>query len=766
MEQAHIVKHQLSSFMNEHDDINVYRSRIFSDVSTNSFVKTILSNANTRNSFVDFLYHRINTNIKININKKLVEKYNAPMMGNDIVQLIYKGGNIMNMYGIKHLDHILRGMRMEDRLAILDDFFTGNTKLIGKDANTIGNIIEILKGTLSVSDVDFSVHIYSDSYYRFYEMYEIVYDIINKELEYISNLFENLLSDNFLRDDVFNEHEEIFDIYFAKQTAFIQGLIHCAKHKVNTKSVNLPNPMSQDYLQGILDDFNDNNKYNLEYLLSIYEYLEYFSYINGNIAEVTQYKNIIYNLLENIVKYKEYLIVNSDFYSRDKILLLKQSICNEFINISDRIYYECITDKEKLIINTTRKNSDPNINDIDIIRRNSFIIRSINDLDFYKKENISNEKVHYITYNNIINVFRCGNYIGVNFDLVRIKFNIVVKGSLEKYIDIKNENKVENIVNIPSEFLDISIPLFGDYNYNHTLRYDNVILTSGENKLQVNAYNLRQICDDLSFILFRQQYYCPWIDNKYEKRVVRFMYFSFMDIYRKEDDIKIMINLINVIREIYNNIKNGIDIRETINNSGIVAYDYLEHTIKNYENSDSNLPFASILLIDSRYLRYKDMIASILLLAYMQKLNTIEYIKLVNILRARYNYKEYEVSEEVHKLYKTKFLEFLSTILICGIFLQKIENYKQSGGFVEMRKSKRYYISKKKPKEMIDNKNIINTPQYLKIQNFKYDLAKKSFNSIITTSAVGDTTLRIIHIPTIITKKIQQNNIDDMIQAS
>lgn len=677
----YIVKHKLTSFVNDIGDINTNKARIFSDLSTASFVETILQDNITRLAFVDFIYHKINTKIQLNINKILIEKYGRPAMQNEIVQLVYKGGNIMNMYGQAFL------------------------KTLNNKIDPI--VLKDLDKMLQVSDVDFSAHIYSPSYYKFYQMYSIVQLLINEELIYLCNFFENLLDNPKSyekRDDL--EFKEIFTDNLNYEVIRITLLIN------NYKKTGL---IHKKDLESILLFLNNlENKCNLSYLIKVHQFISYYEFAKNKIID----KNNIEHIIKQILKQKKQTLINCDFYSQDNINNLRKVICDKIINSDNKKYYENITDSIIPVVNSVQKINNPDISNIYFTKREGSITKSTNNLSFFESIKLDKSSVHYITFNNVINVPLCSNFVTLNFDLMRIKFNIEIKNCLEKQNDIYGKNdKIESLVKIPSEFLDIAILIYGDYDYGHIKTFDSVIFNIDQTTIQLNAYNIKQICNDLSFVLFKTNY-SPWLDPKYQKRIARLIYFYYMD---NTPHFKFIINF---IKKVYYCLINGENLKNILD-PNIISYETLSHIIDNHLVTSHFLPLSVILTINSNYSIYNDLLCCILTFAYLHTLNTPVYFSFINNLREKYFYvpnTDISVVEDS----KNKFIKFLETILYFGKPLSK----ELEGGRHKIVKHTMAEDTLNKMSKMIHTDNLENV-----------------YEKYITKKKINNVELIIIHVP-------------------
>lgn len=171
-----------------------------------------------------------------------------------------------------------------------------------------------------------------------------------------------------------------------------------------------------------------------------------------------------------------------------------------------------------------------NINDR--IKINSNIVRNESERFFFNKsktiESISKNKKHIqITYNiNITNLIKVmGDFKFVqSFNLIRTNYYIRLYYELEKPID----NFSYFYIDVKTEFLDISIPLFDDYElFDMSKNLDFYIikgyLNYKQHKINIHYLTLPGTLLDMYSILLLFSNYEPWTDSKYEKRLDKFM---------------------------------------------------------------------------------------------------------------------------------------------------------------------------------------------------------------------------------------------------
>jgi len=304
------------------------------------------------------------------------------------------------------------------------------------------------------------------------------------------------------------------------------------------------------------------------------------------------------------------------------------------------------------------QNDDISVKQFSIISRdNTAYIKNVNENNLYINSLPNN--FHYISFNSTINVATNYNNIIVKFDLLRTKFNICLND-----IFVRNylpNTWIEKELNIPSEFIDISITDVEDTTYSHyihgnnktTLKLSIPLPNTIKNAFEIESYDLLYIIDDLNNMLWNQYDY-PWIDPKYNKRVGRLLFL--FAIQEKAVNFKIIHRLYKIIEDINNYLNNG----RTLT--------YLNKVILLCKFNDSNTyltNFASVLnnlhnngMSFNEYIFYHDniikpshlakMFNKIIFLFLIYELNISnknEAVNLINIYRKGFNYYDYTMAE-------------------------------------------------------------------------------------------------------------------------
>ena len=676
------IKHILMGENNENNNYVKNKFRLFRDIATDAFTGTILQNNDKRYTFLDYTYHKINSDIQLNINKKLIELNMPPLFNSEVVHFIYKGGNVMKEYGDNifsnlmkknkykldtSLDYIIHNIPKSNDI-IIENF---RTNITFTNNETIKNHIDSILSKLTVSDVDYSVIIAAETSTRFLAMHKIILDILAKSLYEISLFFDDLLIENNteftddIKNEIYKEHKPNSNNLISSKYKLLK-IKSMMSSAIYTDKTNLDNEIH--HLINKYDDEKFSFENNILTLLNIYHIFEtiiyilrekdkvqhndkYNKYINFFVSKST----IIKNKVDMMIKYKKYIVTTTTFYNENDINEIKKKIVESMNKVDhNKQYYETYFDgRNYLIYSYKRSGVKANVDNIKIEGRNSSIITSVNcSHDIYKQGGYGNKLKHYITYNNIINVIQ-REFI-INFDLIRSKLNILIddffhvqEGRCNLY-EYATENctftSSQMSTKIPSEFLDISIPQYNTINRNYKRVIDHYTVANFGNhthNVSLYTYTLLELYDDLIFIIFVQNNYCPWNDQKYSKRLVRAIFFQASHSYLNDKNLDpiLLIGLLaqNVLQTIkhnndeqFNKIDNLLKLFFTGDNWDIF--------MENFELEELNQTVFLMTMIKKKYRMMYIMILDIVLFYNLSKKNNIEYIRVINLVRNYYGF--------------------------------------------------------------------------------------------------------------------------------
>jgi hypothetical protein len=282
--------------------------------------------------------------------------------------------------------------------------------------------------------------------------------------------------------------------------------------------------------------------------------------------------------------------------------------------------------------------------DIEIKKSNFFIVTQKNGF-----EKINDEGIYYLSYNS--SIYSKKHIYITNFDLGRIKKYVVANHGLM----IDGEEKEYNI---PSEFIDVTIIGIDD-DCGLKIKKEDIEDITFKNKknecLKIKSFSIKYLICDLSYTLFVDTGYQPWVNNKYLKRIERLIFFYKLYNIKCNRKLKDLIEIVDIcITKLDDKInqtnKHNIDDTNFINKINTFV---IGNNIDYDEILDIN--------IELKYIDCEHMYKCILIntLICMQDMDDI--YDLINKLRERYNYKILS-KDELYEKYINKFFEFLKNI--------------------------------------------------------------------------------------------------------
>jgi hypothetical protein len=582
------------------------------------------------------------------------------------VKFLLKGGNVMSKYFSIH-ENKLKEM-------ITNDEFTQ------------------LKTNFTISDVDYSLHIENTSYDRFTiisqlcikilvstldelcEFYDFLYHNMNNEMEK-RNLIEqvpyNIDNDEIADKELYDKGKEL--LYTLKGCIFSQDYSARAMQE-NIDTLNFMDIKIKTNIIGC-------SIYELLLYLSIYQNEKYIDNTQNvqDQQRITLISENIAILKQNInikIKIKRNKVVVNNQYNNDNVAQYKSDIC-AFLNTDRDAYrYEKKEDKIKTAIITDV------LDNVDIIidKKKNVIVQSVNSIKKPRKlKTLDKIKYHYVSFNNVIFSRKQNNAI-VNFYLLRSKFNTKITNNKTKKGEINIDGGVNDTFQdlyIPSEFIDISIPtkFDGTSDIMKKVHKDAEIMveynySNSNDKVLILTYDTEEIMYDLEIVLFNQNYFVPWVDKKYNKRVKRFIYFVVLNanltsnIVQKHEKI----NKVNHIRELVFsmclNFSSGS--LSYINNINMFLYNNDDNVTCNKSKIKNNIEkFKYDLNLDEKFEIYDMFLISIIInYILITEYNDDFIFNFINRMRYMYNYSIVEQSEKNTFLasYKEKFIEFLKDV--------------------------------------------------------------------------------------------------------
>lgn len=323
-----------------------------------------------------------------------------------------------------------------------------------------------------------------------------------------------------------------FYLVYERENEQMKSVIIDMWKKVNKYVTNLQLHNDNEYLNTI-------THHNILTLLYIYEFLAFINkhkdviFVPNNQINpvvVIQQTNSLYIFLQKFVQDFELIckqrIITSDLYNIYTISTLLNNIKKKFddkkniLKVCETVYDEYLSfdeDTDKLKDDTNYKFIDLKDKDLKVYmhKREDFYIQPSLIGNSQNYTDTSSSNFHYVYQNSTIKKVRNQSSSVVDFDLLRVKFNV--------HLSIGG---VDKPVKVPSEFIDISICNFDDSALtefrNHT--EDDLGLFTIQNKdlkLECYGYSIDFMVHDLIHVLYEQNLFTPWADAKYHKRIKR-----------------------------------------------------------------------------------------------------------------------------------------------------------------------------------------------------------------------------------------------------
>lgn len=187
------------------------------------------------------------------------------------------------------------------------------------------------------------------------------------------------------------------------------------------------------------------------------------------------------------------------------------------------------------------------------------------------------------------------NFADARFSLFRIKVNFIGK--------IKFANNTEKLIQMPGELLDLSLAKNNDYKLLHSKPefYTNFFINSIVRS--ITTQSIEGLINELIVMLFIETSYKPWIDIKYDKRLIRVIVLITLKLLYNKDNIP-FIDKINLCEKVLDSINNNFtDLNLNTNEinlfTGSFSYLYVSFKETNKNNSDSKFPEFMKILTDT-----------------------------------------------------------------------------------------------------------------------------------------------------------------------
>lgn len=578
-------KHSENIFDYEYALHNEQKERVIRDIATDTFVKEVFSDSRitnkseevTRNNqreknrfnFLTYVYNYLRFKIETELPQMLCNQ-NIVLAKGENVYLIFKGGSMMYYLYEQLLSNLTNPAHFresfDDRFKISDFDFTiyitvKDPKIFYKVKLLVNKIVH--RGLIDIRDFfeDYINNIFDEN-------------IENNLLGTIDALEESILKNCLLLTT--DRNTKILSLTMIESLINELNSILIIEQTHKTKQQNL----SETFFNQIETTLNEKKKNFLNNLLVIAEWLEQFNFFDiqsiishnefhfqkfllihklitifyhnlhkfsNNIVSkaisitygdlhfaISQYKLDVYDVVQKVTFYFTKAIQRKII--QDKFYLIKDNsvidhICNEvkeeFKKKDIKFIKTPYDDYLAFQDDTNAMKDNNNFKQFTLQKEDSISVTPEKREDFYIQPNLLNsnimyiqnktENFHYVYQNSIIKKSRNAHSSIVDFDLLRIKYNFQLKHNGETF-------------KIPSEFIDISICGYDDSSLDHfrkdTLHALKVYKIPYKNSqsnltLECYGYSIDFTMHDLTYVLYSQNTFTPWIDGKYEKRIYR-----------------------------------------------------------------------------------------------------------------------------------------------------------------------------------------------------------------------------------------------------
>nr|AEX62612.1 hypothetical protein mv_R407 [Moumouvirus Monve] len=543
-----------------------FPKRTIVDISTDNFIKVMFQDDKNYYLFLNYvnaLYFYLNYLGNID----LLHRNLKPIHENEIIEVFFKGGNVLNY----HFSTMVKDQRIKELFAAFfkKSDFDFSVNIHTKSDNRFDQlkrsfypfIIRYLKQTTRLFN-------------------EYLADVLSNNVNITSpntNFLRNFKNDNdtmiyletldtikdIIAQPKFLSTKEIIDNYFKMFSVTyipaIEQITNVGKYvrvlfsngdfvqfiskthlsmAQDKQSLNKINDIINQYNEHIINNlsltYNRLYKTSKYYSCLLYPYYKYLLMSIGN--HELEYQN----LLDHVIRYNFNIIKQANFYTVEKLVTMINGISEAMNELNDTYYdtnSENPPDEQEYnnpaaFNNYTINKNNINPNNIIIEPANDFIMyndfekpdgRVVTGIDNVTRTrrgvttNIQN--IHYVSSNLTIKNIS-GNRQVLDFDLFRIKFNIVARNIVEK------NGVLQESFNIPSEFIDVSVTTIESTNYNEDhgmfimpINLSDVLLPN----IPVKSHSYTYFINDLIRILFVDVNFFPWTKGKYEKRLKRLL---------------------------------------------------------------------------------------------------------------------------------------------------------------------------------------------------------------------------------------------------
>lgn len=671
--------------------------RTIVDISTDTFIKIIFEDDDNYYLFLNYV-NTLDFYLNYYVNLDLMADDNLLLNLNELLEIYFKGGNVMNyhfrtMVTDEHLKELFSAYFKKSDFDFSTNIYTNTDNRFNQLKKYVyPRIISFLiKTTKLFNDYLENVRNGTNANYknnpsvlqnfhnnsfdiRFLETRDTIKDVVgHPRFKFCKEIIDQYRLIN--TNQEINRITDIDNIGRYVRVKFSSGNIiqfipKCYtfyKIKFTDYVIDDFNKQIDNYNQYIVNDlipayheFYPTSKYHASLLYPYYKYL---------VQPINQHEIEYSMLVDNIIKYNFSLLQLKNFYTKEKIDRMLKQISDTMNTDLVGTYYEKkadnvpnqdeMTNPDAYNRYTINKTTTDNPH-IELESTNNFIVYNnfesptpLTSFDFGNKKNITSKdldsspstgnNVHYVSGNLLIrNVL--GNRQILDFDLFRIKFNMVAVNFVKENDILKNKFK------IPSEFIDVSITIIDSnvYNEDHEIfimpiKVNGVIIPD----IPVKSHSYTYFIYDLVRILFVDFNFFPWMKGKYEKRLKRLL--LLLHLYDGKNGTNYLDTLFNMATDIKYNLENPDKPQKDLS-----SYSQSKVHLESYKEY-SNI--FDLVYVDNKYGLIKQPVKMLLIIS-----ETLKQKNPLNIINHFRTYIKLTPLKKISNL-QTEFIQFLNEII-------------------------------------------------------------------------------------------------------
>uniref|UniRef100_A0A6G6ACZ7 Uncharacterized protein n=1 Tax=Borely moumouvirus TaxID=2712067 RepID=A0A6G6ACZ7_9VIRU len=543
-----------------------FPKRTIVDISTDNFIKVIFQDEKNYYLFLNYV-NALDFYLNYLGNIDLLHRDLKPIYENETIEVFFKGGNVLNY----HFSTMVKDEKIKELFAAFfkKSDFDFSVNIHTETDNRFDQlkrsfypfIIKYLKQTTRLFN-EYLADVFSDKVnitspnpnflknfknendtVLYLETLDTIKDIIahpkflpTKEI--IDNYFKMFSVTHIPPINKVNNIGKYVRVLFSNGD-FVQFISKTNLSMVQDKqSLNKINNILNQYNEHVINNFS--SIYHRLYKTSKYYSCLLYPYYKYLLISIGNHELEYQNLLDNVIRYNFNLIKEANFYTKEKLITMINGISEAMRELNDTYFdinsenppdeqeYNNPSAFNNYVIN---KNNTNNKNILiepanDFIMYNDFekpdgrVVTGIDTVGKTRKNITSDvQNIHYVSSNLTIKNIT-GNRQVLDFDLFRIKFNVVAHNIVEK------NGILQESFNIPSEFIDVSVTTIDSTNYNEDhgmfimpINLSGIILPN----IPVKSHSYTYFINDLIRILFVDVNFFPWTKGKYEKRLKRLL---------------------------------------------------------------------------------------------------------------------------------------------------------------------------------------------------------------------------------------------------